>query len=419
MEKQYLLTERTHFMCPNMHFGILFKIKAAYEHERFLSAMDALSSAHPFLTSKTAADEEDPQKLYYKVSDRSEVIIYEKKSLSEIRSAYINISKTNWNVFEDGLLRVFVCPENDGFNVLFAAHHLLGDGRSVLQLACEFADKYVKNTDPAYAEERLIQGIKDLPEGSGLAGISRLLVNRANRQWAKENRVVSYRDYAAFVHQFAKQSPVGYESCTMRPERVSEMHRRCREKGISVNDLLMARLYMAAETNKIIIAADIRGKFRAYNKGAMGNYATALGIVYKGRGGNDYDNACEVHALVKKSLSSNRKKMLVLACYLSMTPSLIDAAAMGGLDGFESKAAKFVGTSMFGFGRQQGVSITNLGSIKNDSMESVVFVPPASPAAVQTVGVVTLNGTMQLCSSFYENVLSHTEVQKRLKMMAD
>ena len=91
--------------------------------------------------------------------------------------------------------------------------------------------------------------------------------------------------------------------------------------------------------------------------------------------------------------------MLVLACYFVMAPTLLDAAAISALGGFESKAGKFVGGSMFGFSQSKSYSITNLGKVENDNIKSIMFIPPASPAAKLTLGVVTLNGTMKVCSS--------------------
>ena len=91
--------------------------------------------------------------------------------------------------------------------------------------------------------------------------------------------------------------------------------------------------------------------------------------------------------------------MLVLACYFEMSPTLLDAAAISALGGFESKAGKFVGGSMFGFGQPKSYSITNLGKVKNENIKSIMFIPPASPAAKLTLGVVTLNGMMKACGS--------------------
>ena len=91
--------------------------------------------------------------------------------------------------------------------------------------------------------------------------------------------------------------------------------------------------------------------------------------------------------------------MLVLACYFEMEPTLLDAAAISALGGFESKAGMFVGGAMFGFHQPKSYSITNLGKIENENVKSIMFIPPASPAAKLTLGVVTLNGVMKACSS--------------------
>ena len=111
------------------------------------------------------------------------------------------------------------------------------------------------------------------------------------------------------------------------------------------------------------------------------------------------EKAKEVHKLVQRHLKNNRALMLVIACYFEMTPTLLDAAAISALGGFESKAGKLVGGGMFGFGRPKSYSITNLGKVENHNIKSMMFIPPASPAAKMTLGVVTLNGTMKVCSS--------------------
>ena len=54
---------------------------------------------------------------------------------------------------------------------------------------------------------------------------------------------------------------------------------------------------------------------------------------------------------------------------------------------------------MFGFSNPSSYSITNLGKVENQNIKSIMFIPPASPAAKLTLGVVTLNGIMRACSS--------------------
>ena len=87
----------------------------------------------------------------------------------------------------------------NGMTVLFIAHHLLVDGRGLLEIAQEFANDYMGAIAPVYVEEALLESIDDLPQKSSLSGISKMLVNLANRQWEKENHAVSYEQYKRFV----------------------------------------------------------------------------------------------------------------------------------------------------------------------------------------------------------------------------
>ena len=385
-------------MCPNMHFGMLMEIEKEYDKVLLEATLDRMADAHPFLRSLISY-EDGTDKLYYNVTDTSQIQFAVKEDIATLWTDYKEISKRDWNVFENGMLKVYVYPGQKEMTLLFIAHHLLVDGRGLMEIVQEFANDYVGGIKPAHAEEVLIGGIDDLPTKSALAGMSKFLVKQANRQWAKEKHLVSYEQYQKFAEEYSKNHPVSYNTYEVEEAAVADMAKLCKENGFSMNDLLMAKMYLQSKTEKIIIAADIRSKFTKYNQGALGNYSTAMGIHYKAKESDEITVAKEVHKAVQKHLKSNRALMLVLACYFEMTPTLLDAAAISALGGFESKAAKFVGSSMFGFGQPKSYSITNLGKVDNTNIKSLMFIPPASPAAKLTLGVVTLNGTMRACSS--------------------
>ncbi len=396
--RQYVRTERAHFMCPNMHFGILMEIEKEYDKNGTEVTLARMADAHPFLKSLIAY-EEGTQQLYYKITECSQIQVVIKESLSTLWSDYKEVSHKDWNVFENGLLKIYIYPQKHGMTILFIAHHLLTDGRGLLELAQEFANDYVGAVPPVFAEEVLLESIDDLPKKSRLSGISKMLVKQANRQWENENCFVSYEQYSSFVEEYSKQHPVTYETYTIKESDVEQMTKLCKENGFSMNDLLMAQMYLKTGTEKIIIAADIRNMFSRYRKGSLGNYSTAMGIVSKSKTRDVVEKAKEVHKLVEKHRNKNSALMLVLSCYFEMSPTLLDAAAISALGGFESKAGKFVGSSMFGFGQPKSYSITNLGKIENLNMKSIMFIPPASPATKLTLGVVTLNGKIEACSS--------------------
>ena len=62
-DRNYVYTERAHFMCPNMHFGIMAKVRSNYDEEQLLQSIDILQKAHPFLQSVIAV-ETDTGRIY-------------------------------------------------------------------------------------------------------------------------------------------------------------------------------------------------------------------------------------------------------------------------------------------------------------------------------------------------------------------
>lgn len=385
-------------MCPNMHFGILMEIEKEYDKAHVEATLNRMAEAHPFLKCLIAYEKGTDQ-LYYKITDCSQIDLVIQDDISSLWPDYKNISKQDWNVFENGLLKVYIYPQKQGMVLLFIAHHLLVDGRGLLEIAGEFADDYIGAIPPVYVEEALLESIDDLPEKSRLSGISKILINLANRQWEKENHAVSYEQYKSFVEEYSKKHSVGYVTYEVDDTTVAQMTQLCKTHGFSMNDLLMAHMYVQTGTEKIIIAADIRNMISRYKEGALGNYSTAMGIHCKSKTTDIIEKAKEVHKLVQKHLKNKRALMLVLACYFEMTPTLLDAVAISALGGFESKTGKFVGGSMFGLSQPKSYSITNLGKVENANIKSIMFIPPASPATKLTLGVVTLNGTMKVCSS--------------------
>lgn len=184
MKKQYIRSERAHFMCPNMHFGIIIELSAAFDEAKLRDSVQKLAKVRPFLRCVIAA-EGSMDTLYYKDTGASKTELVVLRNEDSLWDDYKKISETAWNVFEEGMLKLYAYPKEKGMTLLFIAHHLLTDGRGLLELVQTFAGIYTTGISPDIAEERLIESIEDLPEKSALSGISRFLVKRANKQWKK------------------------------------------------------------------------------------------------------------------------------------------------------------------------------------------------------------------------------------------
>lgn len=398
MSTQYLRSERAHFMCPMMHFGMVLKMDCPCVPEKAERTLDTLAQAHPFLRANIGYDRMHIP--YYEIRERSRTELFVRDTPDTLWEDYAGI---RWDLPRSGLLKVFLYPDGSGTTVLLTAHHLLTDGVGLKSLAAEFAGLYAGQIEPAFAEEVLIGSEDDLPAGSQLKGVSRLLVKYANRQWAKEKHKVTYAQYKDFEDAYCAAHPVSHRTFELNAEAFDTFHNECRGHGVTVNDRLMAEMYLRTGTDKIIIAADIREKLPFYRTGALGNYATACSVICKGKTGDLWEKAREAHAAVSKIKNDSRALMTVLSCYFEMDPELLDAAAISALGGFDSKAASFVGKMMFGFGGKGSCSITNLGTLENRYLTSLLFIPPASPAAKLTLGVITLNGVLRACTSEAES----------------
>lgn len=398
MEKAYIRTERAHYMCPNMHFGIMARIRARYDAEKVRASLDVLQSAHPFLRS-LIAEEPETGKLYYQVQERLTIPVFEKEDAASWRLDYDALAMRGWDLRRESMLRLICYPGAEDFSLLFMAQHLLCDGRGLLQLAQEFAEYYVHGLAPAYAEERLIASLNDLPKGADLPLLSRIVIDGANRRWDQEGKRVSYDAYLDFERRFVRDNPVRREVRSIEGAELAEIQAQCRRQGVSVNDWLIAKLMLDEDTEKVIIAADIRRKLACCRQGAMGNYSTAFSVVVKRKETEPFALAKQVSARVAAIQKRPKRELLVLACYLRMRPELLDAAPISALGGFDSASAAFVGGRMFGYAARQGHCVTNLGRIECDAIAEAVFIPPASPANSCIWGVLTVNGRMRICAA--------------------
>ena len=230
--------------------------------------------------------------------------------------------------------------------------------------------------------------------------INRMMIDRGNRDWALERRKpISYDEYHEFADKFVQENKVRHLMKRIDKDELSRTSNACRDIGITINDFLLAKMFIDEGTDKIIIASDIRDKLDFYVPGSLGNFSSAFSVTVRKKARDPFVLAKEVHKAVQKILEKSSDLFLSLQCYANLTPSLLDASFMAAKDGFKSRAASYVGKSVFGFGSPDGYCLTNLGKIECSSISAAFFIPPASPAIKKTKGVLTVNGKMMICTS--------------------
>ena len=407
---QRIYTERAHLMCPNMCFGIAMAVDRPYDETSIRDAVKRLAAAHPFLNALLGYAEAE-NAYYYRATDRPQVELRLKGgrydapesalAAPEIMKEYRQLTGRDWDLFEEGMLKISVWQAGTMTQFLLVFHHLLADGRGALGLAEELAECYVRGLEPKSAPETLISSVQDFPPDSRLPLISRMLVSKANRDWEKERHGVTYADYHAFANEFLRGDRVRHSIFRIGQEKLDRIRQKCHEEQVTVNDYLIAKMMQEEKTRKVIIASDLRSRLSCYREGALGNYSTAFSVevkkVFATR--NLFSLARTVHDRVAVTMARPEDLYLVLQCYAELDPGLLDAAFISCRGGFPSKAGKFIGSLFFGFEAGNGYSITNLGAIESESIADAYFIPPASPAVRKTQGILTVNGVMTICTS--------------------
>ena len=408
---QRIYTERAHLMCPNMCFGIAMAVNRPYDEAAIRDAVKRLAAAHPFLNALLGYAEAE-NAYYYRATDRPQVELRLKGgrydapesalAAPEIMKEYRQLTGRDWDLFEEGMLKISVWQAGTMTQFLLVFHHLLADGRGALGLAEELAECYVRGLEPKSAPETLISSAKDFPPDSRLPLISRMLVSKANRDWEKERHCVTYADYHAFANEFLRSDRVRHSIFRIGQEKLDSIRQKCHEEQVTVNDYLIAKMMLEENTRKVIIASDLRNRLSCYREGALGNYSTAFSVEVKKRVAaerNLFSLARTVHDRVAVTMAHPKHLYLVLQCYADLDPGLLDAAFISCKGGFPSKAGKFIGSLFFGFEAGNGYSITNLGAIESESIADAYFIPPASPAICKTQGILTVNSVMTVCTS--------------------
>ncbi len=404
--KQYVYTERAHLMCPNMNYGIACVVKGEYSEDKIRETLRKLAEVHPFLRA-VIGYEESGNRYYYKITDASKIDVElsgeEINGIDDgkILKKFSDLVSKDWNILSEGMLKIVAYRFNKKIALLMVFHHLLADGRAAFELADRFAKIYTNEISGnlEVLEERLIASESDLPKGSGLPFISKVLINSCNKTWSKENHFVKYDEYHNFADSFLQKDKVNHNIKIYDSSALGKIADECKNAKVSVNDYLIAKELIENGIDKVIVAKDIRKNLTCYNEGALGNYSTAFSVVHKTSSNNIVEEAKCIHKKMLKSSRNMSKVMTVLSCYMKMNPDLLDVAAISVLGNYPSKAGDFVGSNMFGFRNGNGHAITNLGKYTSDSMDAAMFIPPASPSSKKTLGVLTLNGQMVVCTS--------------------
>lgn len=302
--------------------------------------------------------------------------------------------------FKNGeLMRYFLIPTGSGIQLLVMAHHLAGDGKSMLILLQDIMDGL--NGRPVAKKKLEILQQEDICKMSRISFSVRLFLARLNRQWRKERRVFGEADYREMFDAYWKTHEIGIEDHIFSVDETNVIQKQCKEYGVSVNSYLTTAILKAygSDWAEVGYAIDVRGKTQV----GMGNFVSgqAFETTYVKDAGFR-ENTWRTDSLYKKQLANTRSKYFTLHFLEGLDNEYIDSACMQVYTDYDTKSSRKLVHLMGYEGKKRELSLSNLTrlSLSNDQdsyrMENLLFVPPVVPYGVRLFGMVTLDDKLGL-----------------------
>lgn len=289
------------------------------------------------------------------------------------------------------LVRTFIIPSDACTKILIMAHHLVGDGKSIIYFINDIMTALSQNT---LKYKPLVLLTKNHFPVTKLSIPAKLFIRRCKYKW--KNDYFTWQDYYNIHDKYweAVSSDIRYKILSV--DETAQIIKNARQIGCSVNSYLITVLLQKYKKKcEIGIPVSIR---KTDNK-AMANLTSGISIRCRYNDKKTFaKNAMQVHNKIKKQL--RRNKEFVLKFIAELPPTLIDAVLLNTHNCYSDRLAKRTAEIMGYVGKTRDLGVTNLTVLDIPTIfgsyriENIIFVPPSVSYSHNVIGISTVNGKM-------------------------
>lgn len=414
-------SERVDLFEPNIYISFRVQITGRPEADALLEAVKTAFTMNEAAMSRIML-EEDGTAYFEKLSESGCSATVTKKDWLTLITEN---EKVPFRINKGELMRVFINLSGEEAELLIMAHHLAGDGKSVVYFL-EDVMKALAGEKSEYKSLRLIT--KDsFPKCAKLPCFFKLYAESFNKKWRQSGRIFSWEDYAKVHENYWKErsSKVIYE--TFLPEETENLKRYAKSVGVSLNSCLTTAFLKANQENGCIgMPVDARQD----GNRAMSNQATGISVDYTYSEKLTFDeNVKIVHRKVQRKLKNPVNRYFILQFMPLFEPALVDSVLMHTYNLFENDTtAKLASVLGYKGGKTRELGITNLtrldipDSYGQYGIKEVLFIPPVVSYAKHIIGVVTTADGMRISYHFMSDgneAEEHAFFERAIKTLKD
>ena len=383
-----IVTERTNLFEPNVYVTVCVEITGKVCPHKLSAAVKQALEANEAAMSKIVL--KHGFAYYEKMPVSNGKIEIEKENKNWIALVQQN-EKIPFAIDKGELVRVFIIPSEDKTQIMIMAHHLAGDGKSIIYFVKDIMNA-LSGTPLTYKPLTLLE--RNLPP-KGLSAAAGLYARYCNYKW--NNRFFTWQDYYDLHNKYWETVSSDIQYKTLSAQETQKIITSAKQIGCSVNSYIVT-LFLQTHPNlrKVGIPVSIR---QAKNE-AMSNLTSGIYIKYRYDSKKTFaQNAMRVHKSITGKLK--RHKVFVLQFLAKMPLTLIDAVLLHTYNSCNERLAKKTAKVMGYFGKnKKDLGISNLtvidipASYGNYKIDNIIFVPPAVSYSQNIIGVSTINGRL-------------------------
>ena len=390
LSRKYISSERPNLFEPNDYISMVVTFSGRISQEEVALAVKKAYENNEVTRSKIVLTPDGTA--YYETLEESGCkIFFEKRNFQEILKENV---KKPFDLKDGELIRTFIIQDEKQITVFFMAHHLAGDGMSMLY----FIEDIVHALDGKKLTYKpmILMNRAFLEQKAKLPVLVKLLLQKTNQKWKKKRKNFTWEDYERIHRTYWKNHS---SELVIKSYPLDSIKSVCPE-GVSLNSYLTAMLAKEFSESRVIgIPVSIREQ-----NCSMSNQTSGIAVTYQYNQKLSLEkNAVKIQKRIRRRIKSNTLKYFVLLLMERLHPSLTDAVLLYTHGCFQDKLARRM-SEILGYTGMKGrdLGITNLMQIQipkeypNFKIEDMLFIPPKVSYTKQVVGIATYGETLHM-----------------------
>lgn len=388
---------------PNIYISTVMKIKRKSDVtiEAVKQAVEKAYTYNETTMSKVVLD--NGEAYFENMSETGCKVFIDQRNWKEILNEN---EKNTFKINEGELVRTFIIDGKDEICIFVMAHHIVGDGYSLVVLAQDM----LSNLAGEEVEYKTLYNNDDelTPSNVKYPFMKKIGIKLLNARWKKTGKVFTWDDYYDIHEKFWKNRKTHISTATIIEEKFLRMKEESKNIGITINSYIVAQHVKKNPEYEII---GIPVSYRT-NNCSLSNKVVAMKVKYQYNTEISFEeNAKAIHAIIKDSIEDPSKKFFVAKSFELFAPTLVDGALMAKYAGYKNETAeKMVDVITMSGENKTQLGVTNLKNIdlkaEYDSFKVQDFKFIAAPMATtrDVVALCTLENRMNICYSTVKKV---------------